>query len=458
MTHDAAGLALTLPDARSAETWDAATRAFLAHGAATPELLGDLLTRVPGFAMGHAARGLMLMLLARAELIPAAAADLAAARAAAAQGGADARERRYVEALAAFLAGRPSAAAAIMARTARDHPGDAMAAKFAQAILFILGDAPAMRREAEAALAPASGLGPDHALHGFVLGQAAFAREETGDYAAAETAGRAGLDLAPDDAWGLHAVAHVMDMTGRAGDGVRLLAGQSSRWAHCNNFGLHVWWHLALFHIDGGRPMAALRLYDARIRATPSDDYRDIANAASLLMRLELEGVEAGGRWEELGALAAARVEDGCLVFADLHYLMALNRSGRAAEAAAITARIARDAQGLDHDQHEVCALAGLAAARGLNAFRAGRWAEAARALRAGLPQLWRIGGSHAQRDVIERIAIEAALRAGDVDGAGAMLDDRAARRGGEDGYGARRRAALETRRAEMRAMATAAE
>ena len=270
--------------------------------------------------------------------------------AACAQGGADARERRYVEALAAFLAGRPSAAAAIMARTARDHPGDAMAAKFAQAILFILGDAPAMRREAEAALAPASGLGPDHALHGFVLGQAAFAREETGDYAAAETAGRAGLDLAPDDAWGLHAVAHVMDMTGRAGDGVRLLAGQSSRWAHCNNFGLHVWWHLALFHIDGGRPMAALRLYDARIRATPSDDYRDIANAASLLMRLELEGVEAGGRWEELGALAAARVEDGCLVFADLHYLMALNRSGRAAEAAAITARIARDAQGLDHD------------------------------------------------------------------------------------------------------------
>ncbi|MEE3101260.1 MAG: tetratricopeptide repeat protein, partial [Pseudomonadota bacterium] len=424
-----------------------------------PDLLGAVLARAPGFAMGHAAHGLMMLLLARAELVPAAEADLAAALAAAEQGGATARERAYVEALAEFLAGRPSAAAARLARTARAHPGEALAAKLAQSILFVLGDAAGMRRTAEAALAPEAGLGPDHPLHGYVLGQAAFAREETGDYAAAEAAGRAGLDLAPDDAWGLHAVAHVMDMTGRAADGVRLLAGQSARWAHCNNFGLHVWWHLALFHLDGGRPMAALRLYDARIRATPSDDYRDIANAASLLMRLELEGLAVGGRWEELGALAAGRVEDGRLVFADLHYLMALNRAGREAEAAALTARIARDAQGLDHDQHEVCALAGLAAARGLNAFRAGRWGEAARALRAGLPQLWRIGGSHAQRDVIERIAIEAALRAGEVACAAAMLDDRQARRGGaEDGYSAHRREALEVRRAELAALAMAAE
>jgi hypothetical protein len=140
-----------------------------------------------------------------------------------------------------------------------------------------------------------------------------------------------------------------------------------------------------------------------------------------------------------------------------LHYLLALNRTGRAAEADALTARIAADAQGLDHDQHEVCALAGLPAARGLNAFRAGRWAEAERALSLALPNLFRAGGSHAQRDVFERIAIEAALRAGRCARAEEMLAARTARRGAEDGWTARRRAAIVRRRAELREARVAA-
>ncbi len=67
-----------------------------------------------------------------------------------------------------------------------------------------------------------------------------------------------------------------------------------------------------------------LRLYDEEIRAEPTDDYRDIANGASLLARLELAGIPVGSRWEELAAKAEARIEDRRLVFADLHYLLAL--------------------------------------------------------------------------------------------------------------------------------------
>ena len=37
--------------------------------------------------------------------------------------------------------------------------------------------------------------------------------EEAGEFVAAEQQGLKGLSLAPDDAWGLHAVAHVFDMT-----------------------------------------------------------------------------------------------------------------------------------------------------------------------------------------------------------------------------------------------------
>ena len=94
--------------------------------------------------------------------------------------------------------------------------------------------------------------------------------------------------------------------------------------SHCNNFRYHVWWHKALLHMDKGEFDVALGLYDARIRADKTDDYRDISNATSLLMRLELEGVDVGPRWHELADLAEARTDDGCLVFADLHYMLAL--------------------------------------------------------------------------------------------------------------------------------------
>ena len=452
MQHDAAGHPISLEDPRAATLWNQTVTAFLAHSAATPLRLGETLALAPGFALGHAAQGLFLSLLGRRELDPAIDAALAAARAAADQGGADAREREYVAALAEHRAGRAFAASDRLERIVSRHPGDSLAAKLAQAIRFMLGDAAGMRAAADRMVQPHAGFGRDHPHLGYMLGQRAFALEETGDYALAEADGRAGLELAPDDVWGLHAVAHVMDMTGRADAGVRWLAGKSRHWAHCNNFGCHVWWHLALFHLDRGNLGAALALYDRKVRPEPTDDYRDIANAASLLLRLELEGTDVGGRWEELGALCAARTEDGCVVFADLHYLMALNRTGREPEAAALTARIARDAQGLDHDQHEVCAVAGLPAARGLNAFRAGRWAEAHRALALALPQLHRVGGSHAQRDLFERMTIDAALRAGDVRAAEASLAARCARRGAEDGYAARRRAAIAERAGALRA------
>jgi hypothetical protein len=446
---------VTLEDREAARLWSETAAAFLAHSARTPALLEGALSRAPDFALGHAAHGLFLCLLARRELAPAIARDLRAAQAAEARGLADAREAEYVRALEALAAGRMFAAAQRLEAVAARWPQDALAVKLAHAVRFMLGDAPGMRAAAEAAVAR---LAPDHPHLGYLMGCRAFAREETGDYAAAEAEGRAGLDLAPDDAWGLHAVAHVMDMTGRAEQGARWLAERPAAWAHCNNFGYHVWWHLALFRIDRGEFAEALALYDEKVRPEPADDFRDIANAASLLLRLELEGAETGERWEELGGLCANRTEDGCLVFADLHYLLALNRTGRQAEADALTARIAADAQGLDHDQHEVCALAGLPVARGLNAFRAGRWAEAERALSLALPNLFRTGGSHAQRDVFERIAIEAALRAGRCARAEEMLAARALRRGAEDGYTARRREAIAARRAELRAAKVAAE
>lgn len=443
MTLDDAGFDLGTIPAEAASAWRDTHRGFLAHALAAGPALERCLAAAPGFALGHASRGMFLLMLGRGALLPAADAALTSARAAQAGGGGDARSAMMIAALADYRAGRMRRSAARLENWLAAHPDDSLAFKMSHALRFLLGDATGMRAGAELMLAASD---PRHAHRGYLLGCAAFAAEETGDYARAEACGLEGIELAQDDAWGLHAVAHVMDMTGRANEGVRLLAGNARRWEHCNNFGGHVWWHLALFHLDRGALEPALALYDLKVRPTPTDDWRDIANGASLLTRLEFEGVDVGDRWEEMAELAAGHVDDGLVIFADLHYLLALQKTGREAEAAALTGRIARDAATLDHDQHEVCAMAGANAAEGLTAFRDGRHADAYRRLSLALPQLYRVGGSHAQRDVFERIRIEAALRAGLSAEALEALDARAARRGARDGYDARRRAALAER------------
>jgi tetratricopeptide (TPR) repeat protein len=315
-----------------------------------------------------------------------------------------------------------------------------------QAIQFVMGRPAAMRASVEGAL-PAWN---DHPARGYILGCHSFALEETGDFAAAERIGRRAVELAPQDAWGLHAVAHVLDMTGRAQDGLTWLEGREASWEHCNNFRFHVWWHKALMHLDLGQYDEALALYDEKVRAERTDDYRDIANGASLLSRLELEGIDVGDRWEELATLSEPRVDDNCLAFADLHYMLSLCGGDRTEAATRMIARL-RNVGTETGEAQSVMLHPGLRIAEGMHAFATGEYSKAWLHLRAGRGDLIRIGGSHAQRDVFERIAVEAALRGGYLDGAEAILRDRMQLRGGAlDGYGAARMALIESARVQV--------
>jgi tetratricopeptide (TPR) repeat protein len=428
--HDLCGLPTTLPCERIGD-WDRVIRGILSHAATTGPNLAALLDTVPGFALGHAVRGLSCLLLARAEMVSAARSAHAAALVALQDHGATPREAVFVHALGDWLDGRPTRAAARLQIVLDHFPSDALAMKMLQAIHFVLGRPQAMRASVEGVLAAWT----DHPARGYILGCHAFTLEETGEYAAAERTGRLGVDLAPDDAWGLHAVAHVYDATGRSRAGLDWLSSHEGAWAHCNNFRYHVWWHRALLHLDLGQHDVALAQYDAEIRADRTDDYRDIANAASLLARLELDGVDVGRRWEELADLAEARVGDGCLAFADLHYVLALCGSGRDSAASALVARMEGDGRPRDEAQR-IITRPGRDVARGLQAFARGDYALAWAHLRAGRAGLQSIGGSHAQRDVFDRIAIEAALRCGAMSAAEDLIHDRAQRRGGRlDGF-----------------------
>lgn len=403
---DAFGYATTAVSAKALSALDRARRGVLSHAADTMDHLNAAIEADPGYAAGHAVKGLLMMSLARRELISSAKDCLKTARQGIDHRGATTREKAYADALSAWIDGDTVRASSLLDGVLADCPCDTLTMKLVQAIRFMSGDQIGMRRSVEAVLAA---LPADHPDYGYVLGCHAFTLEETGEYERAEKVGRQGVELAPDDAWGMHAVAHVHDMTRRPDDGIDWIGRNRENFAHCNNFRYHIFWHLALFHLERKEFDEVLALYDEQINAPSSDDYRDLSNSASLLARLNLEGVHCDQRWQALAELAAHRLDDAVLGFADLHYLIAMAGAGRMADADRLGDRIAVHGAASPRQTDQTAAKV----ACGLKAFAHGDYASAFNGLSAAIPDLVTIGGSHAQRDVFVRLAVEAGIRGG---------------------------------------------
>ena len=145
-------------------------------------------------------------------------------------------------------------------------------------------------------------------------------------------------------------------------------------------------------------------------------------------MRLEIAGVGAGPRWDELGAIASRRIADRSLVFASLHYTLALIGAGRCDAARELTVGLSKG--GLVGDQATVASEIGVPVAAALTAFGEARYDEAAQGLLSVRPKLRRIGGSNAQRDLFDQVLIEATVRAGLKQQAATLLSERLGSRG----------------------------
>lgn len=380
----------------------------LSHRPAGGAALDEALRRDPGLPAAYALRAFGGVMLARRETIAAATRDFhSAQRAIEIRGGTDS-EHAMVAALAFATAGRLREASAVLTERSIRAPRDLLALKLLHGLRFMSGDAAGMIEATRRALPHWSQEG---AGYGFLLGCHAFALEETGHLREAESFGRLALAHEPADAWGLHAVGHVLEMEGRAVEGVQLLEAKRSDWSLCNNFSFHMAWHLALFHLAQGDADKALRLYDRDVRPHATDDFRDVANAVSLLWRFRQEGVAVGQRWGELADLARRRLDDTTLIFASLHHLLTLVAVGDRANAERAVQHIATCAQSAAGDQSHVARSVGLDLARTILSLGAsGRSRPDFERLARDLAP---IGGSRAQRDVFMRTLALLAARSG---------------------------------------------
>ena len=316
------------------------------------------------------------------------------------------RERAFANAVALWAAGDLHAALAAHEAMARRFPRDLAAIKLGQVHAFNLGDAPAMLRLALASLPACADLAWAH-------GMAAFGWEQCHRLDEAERSARHALAMRAAEPWAEHALAHVMLTEGRLAEGAAFLRAASGPWRGLTSFmRTHNWWHLALFQLELGQDAEALALYDREVWGVDKRYSQDQVGAVSLLARLELAGVDVGARWDELAPWLAARTADQVLPFLDLQYLYGLARAGRP-EAGVLMRNMEVHSNRVPASQSAAWAAVALPAARGLLAHARGDWPGAAESLLAALPRLALIGGSHAQRDLFEQIAIDALYRAG---------------------------------------------
>ncbi|WP_424932122.1 tetratricopeptide repeat protein [Amaricoccus macauensis] len=415
--EDRYGLLTSSTETEAIHALEEAVHGVGAHRPNAATALGRAISLDPDHVAAHALKGFACLILARKELVPDAAQALKDARSALRRRDGGTRDERVlVDALSLALDGYFGLASDKLDAGFADRPAAFLPFKLSHSLRFMIGDGPGMLAASRRMLGAWS---EDNEAAGFLLGCHAFALEESGAYAEAEAAGRQAVSLQREDAWGMHAVGHVYEMSGDAEAGISWLESGRGDWSRCNNFSFHMAWHLGLLHLERGEHDQVLQLYDEDVRPEQTDDFRDVANAVSLLWRLEHSGAAVGRRWEELAEIARRRAQDTSLMFAVLHNLLALVASGDEANAALTLQSISERAKG-EADQSRVAAEIGLPLARLISDLMPG-------ACRDGLPaqetrltlddllgRLPRIGGSNAQRDVFVLALADHAARRGD--------------------------------------------
>ncbi len=342
--------------------------------------------------------------------------------------GANPRERGHLAALHRLAAGDWAGAGDAWSAILHDHPRDALALQWAHLFDFYRGDAARLLARVDDVLPawPA-----DDPLLPCVLALQAFGLEESGRYDEAEATGRRALAGSPRVPWAIHAVAHVMEMQGRHAEGRRWLGERRPHWgahdgADQNGFAGHLAWHEALFALETLDTEAALASYDAYLDAARIEITLQRVDAASLLWRIALLGADVGDRWRAL--LAGWRLDiavAGQSVFNDLHATLALIGAGELAAArdwAALSLDAADRRTGWNH---AISRDLGAPLQRALLAFGAGDFGTAAEGVAPLRGRLEPLGGSRAQRDVVDQTLVAAASASGRATLARAVLDDR---------------------------------
>ncbi|TMS34889.1 hypothetical protein L596_002391 [Steinernema carpocapsae] len=324
------------------------------------------------------------------------------------------REKIHATAVNYFARGEMNCACVLWERILAEHPNDLLALKFAHDGYFFLGDKYNKRDSVARVI---DKWDKDAPCYSYLHGMYAFGLEECGEYTESEKHARKALELQPQDCWATHAVAHCYEMSSCYEEGIKFMESTVQDWSPCVMLACHNFWHTALFYIEKGDLDGAMALFDKEVnrRYGISEHMLDMVDAASLLLRLELEGVDVGDRWMKILERIKPHVNDQALGFNETHMAMVFSHEESDEyvnlQREATSRYLGGSSRG---DQYHVIKTITQPIDEAIAAFSKGDYDKTAEIMHPLRHCVYQIGGSHAQRDVYTLILIHACIRSMD--------------------------------------------
>ncbi len=258
----------------------------------------------------------------------------------------------------------------------------------------------------------------------YLLSLLGFVDQEQGHFDSARRLAQQALAAEPTSVTAAHLQAHVNLEVADHEHGLRWLDAFRAGMAPDSDYHHHIGWHAALHALALG-DLASTRSRLVDLASPSTDSVRQVVDTGTLLLRCRLCGVVGAaddpteGR---AGTPSAALLAEPASMYLAFHVAVGLAVQQRADDLRDLARRAAgMPAPGVAQMLPDL--------ARALADYVEGEHAQAADALAALRPSSYRWGGSRAQRDVVEDVLIDAALRAGRVDLARAVLTERLERR-----------------------------
>jgi uncharacterized NAD(P)/FAD-binding protein YdhS len=369
----------------------------------------------PGFALAHAA---LAMLGHEAGADADVRASLEAARKAARQRGDD-RERSLVDVVGLRVKDvRRTGSDALMHHISL-HPRDVLAVSAAVPTIAFSGVTDVQQEAWDLV----EGLAPAYGDHWWYISLLAFTRQDQGLFEEAGLLAESALSCEPSSGHAVHAQTHVLYETGQHEVGRVWLDHWVAESGRSASHRAHFSWHAALHELALGDTEAVRRRYYSQLAAPEVTGVRALVDSASLLWRWRVTTAETPPPVAPvLDAIEPGLLERPQTPFMALHAAIAYAAAGDLAGLQALTAHCRRSRDGV---------LRGTVATL-CQAFASvveERWEDAATLIEDVLPVLARVGGSAAQREVVEETQLIALVNAGHHDRAMRILDERLHRR-----------------------------
>jgi hypothetical protein len=408
--RDRYGLRLTT-SATAAESYNHGVGDLLRLRAGAVEAIASSVVHDPTFALGHAALALLGHDMCAPVDVPGRMRD--AERHA---GRATERERSHVHAILSHLRGDSSR----LVRHLETYPVDALLLSAAVPTIAFAGVTEVPQQAWDIVERAAPAYGDDW----WYAGLLAFIRQEQGRFDEAMDLSVASLAVEPSAGHSAHARAHAHYETGDHHAGLAWMDGWVTGDGASIDSISHFSWHAALHELSLGDLDAVRRRYDAQLRPEHGLGCRALVDSGSLLIRWAM--TPDAGDVPDLDRVARVVgrdvLERPATPFLAMHSAVTLLALGDGAG----LERLGRHAAAHEHPtQREVVA----PLVDALRAMYAGRYAGAAAALAALSPAVPRLGGSDAQREILEEVRIAALIRAEVFDEARELLDRRLDRR-----------------------------